>query len=46
MATDSETFDEIFNGDKSDSPIFSKDVLDTVIGAVTYNDFVKLVESK
>lgn len=46
VATDSETFDEIFNGDKGDSPIFSKDVLDTVIGAVSYDDFVKLVESK
>ena len=46
VATDSETFDSIFNGDKGDSPIFSKDLLDTVIGAVSYDDFVKLVESK
>ena len=46
VATDSETFDSIFNGDKGDSPIFSKDVLDTVIGSVSYDDFVKLVESK
>ena len=46
VATDSKTFEEIFNGDKGDSPIFSKDVLDTVIGAVSYDDFVKLVESK
>ena len=46
VATDSETFDSIFNGDKGDSPIFSKDVLDTVIGAVSYDDFVALVESK
>lgn len=46
VATDSETFDSILNGDKGDSPIFSKDVLDTVIGAVSYDDFVKLVESK
>ena len=46
VATDSTTFDSIFNGDKGDSPIFSKDVLDTVIGAVSYDDFVKLVESK
>ena len=46
VATDSEAFDSIFNGDKGDSPIFSKDVLDTVIGAVSYDDFVKLVESK
>ena len=46
VATDSETFDSIFNGDKGDSPIFSKDVLDTVVGAVSYDDFVALVESK
>lgn len=46
VATDSATFDTIFNGDKGDSPIFSKDVLDTVIGEVSYDDFVKLVESK
>ena len=46
VATDSETFDNIFNGDKGDSPIFSKDLLDTVIGEVSYDDFVKLVESK
>ena len=46
VATDSEAFDSIFNGDKGDSPIFSKDVLDTVIGAVSCDDFVKLVESK
>ena len=46
VATDSAAFDSIFNGDKGDSPIFSKDVLDTVIGAVSYDDFVKLVESK
>ena len=46
VATDSATFDSIFNGDKGDSPIFSKDVLDTVIGEVSYDDFVKLVESK
>ena len=46
VATDSATFDSIFNGDKGDSPIFSKDVLDTVIGEVSYDEFVKLVESK
>lgn len=46
VATDSETFDAILNGDKGDSPIFSKEVLDTVIGEVTYEDFVALVESK
>ena len=46
VATDSETFDAILNGDKGDSPIFSKDVLDTVIGEVSYEDFVALVESK
>ena len=46
VATDSETFDAILNGDKGDNPIFSKDVLDTVIGEVSYEDFVALVESK
>ena len=46
VATDSAAFDEIFNGDKGDSPIYSKEVLDTVIGSVSADDFVKLVESK
>ena len=46
VATDSDTFDAIFNGDKGDSPIFSKDVLDTVIGeGVSYADFVALIEA-
>ena len=46
VATDSDTFDNIFHGDKGDSPIFSKDILDTVIGKVSCEDFVALVESK
>lgn len=46
VATDSATFETIFNGDKGDNPIFSKEVLDTVIGKVSYDDFKKLVESK
>lgn len=47
VATDSDTFDSIYNGDKGDSPIFSKDVLDTVIGdGVSYADFVSLVEAE
>ncbi len=46
VATDSKTFDSIFNGDKGENPIYSKAVLDTVIGTVSYDDFVKLVESK
>ncbi len=46
VATDSAQFDTIFNGDKGDSPIYSKAVLDTVIGKVSFDDFVKLVESK
>ncbi len=46
VATDSATFDKYFTADKGDSPIFSKDVLDTVIGAdVSYDDFVALVEA-
>ena len=46
VATDSTTFDSIFNGDKGESPIFSKDVLDKAIGQVSYSDFVALVASK
>ena len=46
VATDSDTFDNIFNGDKGDSPVFPKDILDTVIGKVSCEDFVALVESK
>jgi len=46
VATDSASFDKYFTADKGDSPIFSKDVLDTVIGAdVSYDDFVALVEA-
>ena len=47
VATDSETFDSIFNGDKGDSPIFSKEVLDSVIGEnISFEEFVALVESR
>ena len=46
VATDSATFDSIFNGDKGDNPIFSKEVLDKVIGKVSYSDFAALVASK
>lgn len=46
VATNSDTFNEIYNGDKGDSPIYSKEVIDTVIGEdVTYSDFASLVAS-
>ncbi len=46
VATDSDTFNEIYNGDKGDSPIYSKEVLNTVIGKdVTYSGFATLVAS-
>ena len=46
VATDSATFDSIFNGDKGDNPIFNKEALDKVIGKVSYSDFAALVASK
>ena len=47
VATSSAEFEELQSKDNGDSPIFSKDVLDTVISdTATYDDFVKLVENK
>lgn len=44
VATDSASFNAYSTADQGDSPIFSKDVLDTVIGEnVSYDDFVALV---
>lgn len=44
VATDSETFDKYFTADKGDSPIFNKELLDTVIGeGVTYEAFAAFV---
>lgn len=45
VATDGESFDKYYAADKGDSPIFSKEVLDTVIGeGVTYEAFKAFVE--
>lgn len=47
VATDGESFDEYFVSDNGDSPIYSKEVLDTIIGSdVTYDDVQALIESK
>lgn len=46
VATDVETFDKYFVSDKGDTPIYSKEVLDKVIGdKVTFDDIKNLVES-
>lgn len=46
VATDTDTFDEYFTTDNGDNPIYSKDVLDSIIGSgVTYDDFAKVVEA-
>ncbi len=43
VATDSASFDKYFNSDKGDSPIYNKDVLDTIIGEVSVDDFTACV---
>lgn len=43
VATDGASFDQYFTSDKGDSPIYSKDVLDTIIGSVSVDDFVACV---
>lgn len=43
VATDGASFDKYFAADKGDSPIYNKDVLDTIIGAVTADDFTACV---
>ncbi len=46
VATTAEEFDNLVKNDSGENPIFSKEVLDTVIsGTATYDDFVALVES-
>ncbi|MDE6108207.1 MAG: sugar ABC transporter substrate-binding protein, partial [Oscillospiraceae bacterium] len=46
VSTDSASFDAIFTGDSGNSPIYSKDVLSSIIGSgVTYDSFVATVES-
>lgn len=44
VATDAESFNKYSTADQGESPIFSKDVLDTVIGdSVSYDSFAALV---
>ena len=47
VATDGESFDQFYVADNGDSPIFSKEVLDTIIGAdVTYADVAAAIEAE
>ena len=43
VATDAETFEKYAAADQGDSPIFSKEVLDTLMGEVSYEDFAAAV---
>lgn len=43
VATDAETFAQYAAADQGDSPIFSKEVLDTLMGEVSYEDFAAAV---
>jgi len=43
VATDSASFDKYFNSDKGDSPIYNKEILDTIIGEVSVDDFTACV---
>ena len=43
VATDGASFDKYFAADKGDSPIYNKDVLDTIIGSVSVEDFTACV---
>lgn len=43
VATDGASFDQYFTADKGDSPIYSKEVLDTIIGNVSVEDFIACV---
>ena len=44
VATDTTSFDKYYSADQGDSPIYNKDLLDTVIGdTVSYADFETLV---
>ena len=46
VATDSASFDKYYTADKGDSPIYSKDLLDTVVGSgISYSDFQAFVEA-
>ncbi len=43
VATDSASFEKYFNSDKGDSPIYSKEILDTIIGKISIDDFTACV---
>ncbi len=43
VATDSASFEKYFNADKGDSPIYNKEILDTIIGKVSVDDFTACV---
>lgn len=43
VATDAASFEKYATADKGDTPIFSKAVLDTMIGSVSYDDFAAAV---
>lgn len=43
VATDGASFDKYFAADKGDSPIYNKEVLDTIIGSVSVDDFTACV---
>lgn len=45
VATDGASFDQYFTADKGDSPIYSKEVLDTIIGDVSVEDFFACVSA-
>lgn len=45
VATDGASFDQYFAADKGDSPIYSKEVLDTIIGDVSVEDFIACVSA-
>ncbi len=46
VATNGEEFDKYFSADKGDSPIFNKELLDTVIGDnISYSTFKAFVEA-
>ncbi len=43
VATDHDTFTKYFDSDKGESPIYSKEILDTIIGKVSVEDFTACV---
>lgn len=46
VATDTASFDKYYSADQGDSPIYNKELLDTMIGdSVTYADFQAFVEA-